>query len=87
MMYLLCRNMKAVVQKWGNSLALRIPKSVAEEIEMREGGQVELRLLRGGLLVRPMRQKYKLSELLKEMTPGNRHGETDWGADAGREQV
>jgi antitoxin MazE len=77
--------MNATIQKWGNSLALRIPKSVAQQIRVGEGDDVELRVDARGLVVRPARRRYRLAELLKKITAANRHRETDWGKPAGEE--
>ncbi len=77
--------MTATVQKWGNSLALRIPKSVAQQIRVMEGDHVELRVDAEELLVRPARRRYKLSDLVRRISPENRHAETSWGPGSGRE--
>ena len=45
--------MKTLVQRWGNSLALRIPKTFAEEISVREGDEVEMNVTKGRLVVAP----------------------------------
>lgn len=76
------------VQRWGNSLALRIPKAIAEELRLAENSDVELSLQEGSLIVSPPRRKrYKLDELVAGVTPENRHKEMDWGVDIGREVV
>jgi len=77
--------MNATIQKWGNSLALRIPKSVAQQISVAEGDDVELRVNSLGLVVRPARGRYRLTELLRKVTPANCHRETDWGKPTGEE--
>ncbi len=77
--------MRARVAKWGNSLALRIPKTVAEEVGLDEGASVEVRVLGRKLLLAPARQQYSLDELVAGITPKNRHGETDWGPPVGNE--
>jgi antitoxin MazE len=78
--------MNARVQKWGNSLALRIPRPFATEVGLEENSEVELSLHQGRLVVRPVRRvKYDLSTLLAKVTPQNRHPEVDWGAPVGKE--
>ena len=78
--------MKATIQKWGNSLALRLPKALAQEAKIREGSKVELVGTPDGVLVKSRRKpRYRLSDLLARVTPENVHPETDWGASAGRE--
>ncbi len=77
--------MKTVVQKWGNSLALRIPKSMAEYIKVKEGGSVELTEEKGNLLIKPAQAKPSLKELLSQIKPGNLHDETQTGRPVGKE--
>lgn len=72
------------VQKWGNSLGLRIPKAFAAEAKVGEGSAVELSIEKGTLLVRPVRRRYSLDELLARVTRRNVHGEVDSGAPLGR---
>ena len=78
--------MRVSVQKWGNSLALRIPKAVAEESRIAQGSLVELRLRKGELIVKPLaKPTYTLDELLSAVTDDNLHGEVDTGMPTGRE--
>lgn len=78
--------MTAIIQKWGNSLALRLPKALATETHIAEGTQVELVRTDEGVLVKPRRRpRYRLSELLEGVTRKNIHAETDWGRSVGRE--
>jgi antitoxin MazE len=77
--------MKTVVQKWGNSLALRIPKSMAEYIKVKEGGAVELTEEKGNLLIKPAQAKPALKELLSQIKTGNLHSETQTGRPVGKE--
>jgi len=78
--------MNATVQKWGNSLALRIPIAVAKDIQLRRGSAVELAVEEGRIVVTPVKKKKSsLSDLLKHVTDGNRPGERDWGAPIGKE--
>ncbi|HEY7120858.1 MAG TPA: AbrB/MazE/SpoVT family DNA-binding domain-containing protein [Tepidisphaeraceae bacterium] len=70
--------MATTVQKWGNSLGVRIPKAVAEQARLTEGAQVEFDTTGGVLTIRPTRarrRKYKLADLLAKMKPRHRHGE------------
>ena len=74
------------VQKWGNSLGLRIPKAFAEEAGVAAGSEVILAIIEGGLIVRPAHpRKYSLEELLHRVTAENRHAEVDAGGAVGRE--
>ena len=78
--------MNASVQKWGNSLALRIPSALAKDIHLRQGSPVEVTLLNGGMMVKPTgKRKYSPSQLLKGVTKTNRHSEHHWGGPAGKE--
>ena len=78
--------MKTAVQKWGNSLALRIPKAYAEETEIHNGSSVELSLKSGSLVIRPIRRKaFKLEELVKGVNATNRHGSVATGPAIGQE--
>jgi antitoxin MazE len=80
--------MNATIQKWGNSLALRLPKVLADKVHIAEGAQVELVPTAEGLLLKPERKRhYRLSELVAGITPENLHPETDWGPSVGREIV
>lgn len=60
------------VTKWGNSLALRLPKPLAEDLGLHEGSDVELILANGRLEMTPTRPKYALNDLLDGITPENR---------------
>jgi len=78
--------MNATVQKWGNSLALRIPSSIAKDIQLRQGSSVEVAVEGGRMIVKPSKKrKLSLPQLLKGVTKGNLHSEQDWGAPVGRE--
>jgi antitoxin MazE len=78
--------MKTRVQKWGNSLALRIPKSFAEEVGLHADAAVELSLVEGRLVVRPITpQPLTLEELLRGVTDDNLPGEWDTGPAVGKE--
>ena len=78
--------MKTRVQRWGNSLAVRIPKSFAEEVGLMDGSPVEMRLVEGGLLVEPASTRpLSLEELLDGVSESNLHGEVDTGPAQGLE--
>jgi len=77
---------ESAISKWGNSLAVRIPLAIAKQAGLVEGDCVTLALDRnGGIVLRPTRRKYKLSDLVAGITPRNRHRETDWGQPRGEE--
>ena len=74
------------IQKWGNRLALRIPKAFTREINIEDGSKVNLVLEDGKLMIIPMELKhYKLSELLLQIHENNLHGEVDTKGPVGKE--
>ncbi|MEK3937074.1 AbrB/MazE/SpoVT family DNA-binding domain-containing protein [Sporosarcina sp. FSL W7-1349] len=77
------------VQKWGNSLGIRIPKEVADWIGIDQGSELELHVSgRESITLKPKRprKKYTLEELLAQITPENRHEEIDFETE-GREYL
>lgn len=62
------------IQKWGNSLAVRIPQAVAKETQLCVGETVKLAYQNGQIVITPVRQqRYKLADLLKDVRPHNLH--------------
>ena len=80
--------MSQKVQKWGNSLAVRIPKALAEQVHIEEGTEFSFAVEDNKLVIaRAMRRpRYTLEELLAQVTDDNIHPETDWGTPIGRER-
>ena len=67
------------IQKWGNSLALRIPKSFALEAQLEQDALVDISLVDGKLVVTPVTDAAQtLEQLLAGITEDNLHGEVDW---------
>lgn len=80
--------MKTKVQKWGNSLAVRLPKHVSDEVTLYEGAEVEIKAEGGDILVRPIKpHSYMLEDLLDQITPENIHPEQDVGYPVGKEEL
>jgi len=78
--------MIARIQKWGNSLGLRIPKVLAADANVTEGASVELNVENGRLVIAPQRKsKCRIEDLVAGVTSENLHGETDTGSPVGRE--
>jgi len=77
--------MKTRVQKWGNSLALRIPRSLAREAGLRANAPVELSVFVGSLVVKPVPQSLTLDDLLRGVTEDNIAGEWDTAKAVGSE--
>jgi antitoxin MazE len=74
------------LQKWGNSLAVRIPKGFAEELGIGEESQIEIKLIDSSIVIRPkLRTIPSLKELVAGITEENRHPEYDWGPPVGKE--
>ena len=74
------------IQKWGNSLGLRIPKGVARGVRVREGTTVMLAVSNGRLVVAPLETRgYELETLLAGVTRKNLHAAVDTGDPVGRE--
>ena len=77
--------MTTVVRKWGSSLAVRIPKAVAEELGVGPGTTVRITGEKGWIVITPAVPSYTLDRLLKGITARNRHRQTDTGAPRGVE--
>jgi antitoxin MazE len=78
--------MRTHIRKWGNSLALRIPKALAVEAGIEEECVVDVRLDGDGISVTAVRPgTYTLDGLLAGVTPDNVHGEIRTGRSVGRE--
>jgi antitoxin MazE len=75
------------IAKWGNSLAVRIPRAIVREARLAEGDRLSIDLAGdGSVVLRPGHRKYSLDELVAGIKPGNRHRETDWGTQQGKER-
>ena len=78
--------MRSRIQKWGNSLALRIPKSYASEVGLERETSVDISLAEGNLIITPLaKPKPTLKQLLSKVTKENLHGEIDTGPKLGNE--
>jgi antitoxin MazE len=75
------------VVKWGNSLAVRIPKGVAEKARMQEGDAVVIKAANGRIELRRAQRIPTLEELVAQITPENRYSETDSGPNVGQEKI
>ncbi len=80
--------MEALVLKWGNSLAVRLPKQVAAEARFQQGDRIRLEVDEPGT-VRIKRAFPTLDELVAQITPENRYSENEVGVvgTAGKEAV
>jgi antitoxin MazE len=74
------------VQKWGNSLAIRIPSALAKDARLREGSKIQISNNQGKLVIeKEAKYHYSLDELLAGITEENKHGEIDFGPPVGNE--
>jgi antitoxin MazE len=75
------------IQKWGNSLAIRIPKLMANEMKVEDGALVQMTMREQALIIEPCSEdkEWALSGLLAQVTDDNRHEEWEKGGPVGRE--
>lgn len=78
--------MKTRIQRWGNSLALRIPKSFAAEAGLQKETSIELSVSDGKLIITPLAEPgFTLTQMLSKINEDNLHRETDTGKAVGNE--
>ena len=78
--------MRKKINKWGNSLGLRIPKLVAAEIGLEEDSLVDLAIVNGSIVISPARETpLELEAMLDRVTEENLHSEVNTGPAIGRE--
>lgn len=78
--------MQTKIQRWGNSLGIRIPKAFAEEAKVEAGSLVDIAVKDGELVIRPTRSDgYDLDSLVKAIHPSNLHEAVETGPPLGRE--
>lgn len=74
------------IDRWGNSLGLRLPSRAVQQLSLSEGSSVSVTVEKNSLILRPQKKRCEtLEQLLKRITPSNRHGVTDWGKQQGKE--
>ncbi|HTV64432.1 MAG TPA: AbrB/MazE/SpoVT family DNA-binding domain-containing protein [Bryocella sp.] len=71
--------------RWGNGVAIRIPKALLEDAHLREGDKLHLSVRNGAIIARPAKKKPVLKDLLAKISGENVHGEVDWGKPQGKE--
>jgi len=81
--------MRVQIQKWGNSLALRIPKAFARETHIENNSLVNLSLENDHLVISPIKESgdYSLSSMLEEISEDNLHEAIDFGRAVGEEAL
>lgn len=70
--------MSVKIQKWGNSLGVRIPKAVIEKVKLSENSEVEIESKNGTIVIFPSKKEYSLDSLLEQITKNNLHSEDDF---------
>lgn len=75
---------KSHVSKWGSSLAVRIPKPIAEQWGVQEGSSIEIVSDDGQVILR--KTPYNLTDMLAQVNPDNVHSEHDFGQAQGNEE-
>lgn len=79
--------MTTKVQKWGNSLAVRIPSRIAKRLGLKAGSRIRTRETPRELIIESVAKKHEetLEELIAKITPENRYEKIDWGPPRGNE--
>lgn len=77
--------MKTIIKKWGNSLAVRLPKKLIEDTRVSEGSNINIKTENGNIILSPAKKEYSLKELLKGITEDNLHSEVSTGKNVGGE--
>lgn len=73
--------MSVKIQKWGNSLGVRIPKTIIEKVNLSENSEVEIESKNGTIVIFPTKKEYSLDTLLDQITKNNLHSEEDFTAE------
>ena len=79
--------MNVTVAKWGNSLGVRLPRSLAAQVGLAEGQKVAITAEGSKLVIAPVKRVYTIEELVVNMTPESAREAFDWGPDVGREII
>lgn len=77
--------MEVKISKWGNSMALRLPKSVVNDLSISEGTILNVITKDNKIVAEPVKKKYSLKELLNDVNNSNLHVETNTGVSVGNE--
>jgi antitoxin MazE len=78
--------MSVTLHRWGNSIGLRLPKPLLEQLGLSEGSKVDLRIEDGHIVIEPQRtRKLTMKDILEGFTPEDQPGEVGWGKPVGKE--
>lgn len=69
--------MTVKLQKWGNSMGVRIPKSIIEKVNLAENDELIIEQQDGKIVIFPAKKKLSLNEMMEKVTSSNLHGEDD----------
>jgi antitoxin MazE len=73
------------LMRWGNGMAIRIPKALMEDAHLSEGDALHLIVRNGAIIAKPAKKKPALKDLLAKVSADNVHHEVDWGKPQGKE--
>ena len=77
---------KTKIKKWGNSLAIRLPKTSVDLLNLKEDSLVSFDYDKNKIIIKPEKEKEcTLNELVSKITPENRYEEVDFGKPVGKE--
>lgn len=80
--------MNQTAQKWGNSLACRLPKALAAQAHIEEGTPLSMRVEGEEIIISKARpRRIDADELIARITPGNRHEAVEFGVPVGNEVI
>lgn len=80
--------MDAVISKWGNSLAIRLPMALVNEVRFKSEQKVSISAKNGRIVIEPVQKvEYTLDDLVAKMTTKNAHGEVSFGSPMGKETL
>jgi antitoxin MazE len=77
--------MTTTIRKWGNSLGMRIPKNIAEQMELRDGSQISINMNKDSLEITKVQENNELDSLLLAITKENIHSEVTENSAMGNE--
>ena len=78
--------METTIRKWGNSLAVRVPRSIAQKLALKAGSAVAMRQEKRTIIIQVAPKTRKsIKELIAMISPENIHEEVDWGEPVGKE--
>ncbi len=78
--------MRSHIKRWGNSFGIRIPKSIMDDLELKDNEELEITMVNGTITLKPVkRKKFSLDALLNGVTRENIHDEIETGSPQGKE--